>query len=82
MLAAETMYARWCGTAANTVADRSPDVQAWIDLHAEPAFLAQVAALRADVDALDPAVADDPVLDRWFAAVLHAEIAFHDAVFA
>jgi thiaminase/transcriptional activator TenA len=82
MLAAETMYARWCGTAANTVADRSPDVQAWIDLHAEPAFLAQVAALQADVDALDPAVADDAVLDRWFAAVLHAEIAFHDAVFA
>lgn len=80
MLAAETMYARWCTAAAGTPADRHPDLQAWIDLHAEPAFLAQVGALRADVDALDPAEVDDALLDRWFGAVLEAEVAFHDAV--
>lgn len=80
MLAAETMYARWCTEAAAQSVDRHPDLQAWIDLHAEPAFLGQVAALRADVDALQPGVADDAALDRWFAAVLEAEIVFHDAV--
>lgn len=80
MLAAETMYAHWCGVAAATPADRHPDLQTWIDLHAGPPFLAQVEALRADVDALDPAVVEDRALDRWFAAVLRAEIPFHDAV--
>ena len=80
MLAAETMYARWCTTAAGQPAEREPDLQAWIDLHAEPAFLAQVEALRTDVDALAPAAVPDHDLDRWFAAVLTAEIEFHDAV--
>ncbi|MCZ2837872.1 TenA family protein [Modestobacter sp. VKM Ac-2985] len=80
MLAAETMYARWCTAAAAQPADRHPDLQAWIELHAEPAFLGQVAALRDDVDALPPELADDTALDRWFVAVLEAEIAFHDAV--
>ena len=66
---------RWATPAA-----RHRDLQAWIDLHAEPAFLVQVDALRADVDALDPDEVDDAVLDRWFIAVLEAEITFHDAV--
>jgi thiaminase/transcriptional activator TenA len=82
MLAAETMYARWCTAAAARSVPRDPDLQAWIELHAEPAFLDQVTALCADVDALDPEVADDAALDRWFAAVLEAEVHFHDAVHA
>lgn len=80
MLAAETMYARWCTAAVAQPADRHPDLQAWLTLHAEPAFLGQVAALQADVDALDTAVVGDADLDRWFAAVLEAEIVFHDAI--
>ena len=82
MLAAETMYARWCTAAAAVPAERAPDLQVWIDLHTEPAFLAQVDALRADVDALDPAVVPDARLDRWFAGVLRAEITFHEAAHA
>ncbi|MCV2490839.1 TenA family protein [Geodermatophilus sp. YIM 151500] len=84
MLAAETMYARWCTTAAGVPPDvasrRHPDLQAWIDLHTGHAFLAQVAALRDDVDAVDPADVRDEDLDRWFGSVLRAEVAFHDAV--
>ena len=80
MLAAETMYARWCTAAAGQPAQRQPDLQDWIDLHAEPPFLEQVSALRADVDALSPDDVPDRDLDRWFAAVLAAEIEFHDAV--
>jgi thiaminase/transcriptional activator TenA len=84
MLAAETMYARWCTRAAEVPADiaarRHPDLQAWIDLHTGQDFLDQVTALRDDVDALDSGEATDDTLDRWFASVLHAEIAFHDAV--
>lgn len=82
MLAAETMYARWCTGAAARPVPRDPDLQAWVELHAQPAFLGQVAALRSDVDALDPGTVDDASLDRWFAAVLEAEIGFHDAVHA
>ena len=82
MLAAETMYARWCTAAAARPVPRDPDLQAWIELHAAPAFLAQVDALRSDVDALAPGTVDDAALDRWFGAVLEAEIDFHDAVHA
>jgi thiaminase/transcriptional activator TenA len=82
MLAAETMYARWCTAAAGVSAARAPDLQVWIDLHTEPAFLAQVDALRTDVDALDPAVVPDVQLDGWFAGVLRAEITFHAAAHA
>jgi thiaminase/transcriptional activator TenA len=81
MFAAETMYARWCAAAAATPARRTADLQEWIDLHTEPAFLAQVDALRADIDALDQSGADDAELDRWFGGVLQAEIIFHDAVY-
>jgi thiaminase (transcriptional activator TenA) len=77
MLAAETMYGRWCVTAAAVPAARKPDLQAWIDLHTEPAFLAQIDALRADVDGIDPAAVPDAQLDGWFTAVLRAEITFH-----
>ncbi|WP_433556156.1 TenA family protein [Pseudonocardia xinjiangensis] len=81
MFAAETMYARWCASAAEIPARRTPDLQEWIDLHTAPAFLAQVDALRADIDALDPSEVGDTELDRWFSGVLRAEIAFHDAVY-
>jgi thiaminase (transcriptional activator TenA) len=81
MLAAETMYSRWCTAAAERPAGRGPDLQAWIDLHAAPPFLEQVAALRHDVDALDPGQVPDDRLDQWFVAVLQAEMVFHDAVY-
>lgn len=80
MFAAETLYARWCTAAAAHPAPRDRDLQAWIDLHVSPAFLAQVEALRADVDALDPDVVPDADLDDWFGSTLRAEIVFHDAV--
>jgi len=80
MLAAETLYARWCTVAAATTVHRDPDLQAWIDLHAQPPFTDQVEALRTDVDGLDPAAVPDADLDRWYADVLAAEIGFHDAV--
>lgn len=84
MLAAETMYARWCRTAAEVPADyarrRQPDLQAWIALHTGQDFLDQVTTLSNDVDALDPAAVTDEDLDRWFSSVLRTEIAFHDAV--
>lgn len=76
MYAAETMYARWCTAAAAVDAPRDPDLQAWVQLHAEPAFLGQVDALRDDVDRIGPEVPDDD-LDRWYAAVLAAEAEFH-----
>ena len=76
MYAAETMYARWCTAAAAVDAPRQPDLQAWVQLHAEPAFLEQVDALRDDVDRLGPEVTDAD-LDRWYAAVLAAEAEFH-----
>ncbi|SDG83332.1 TenA family protein [Klenkia brasiliensis] len=76
MYAAETMYARWCTAAAAVDAPRQPDLQAWVRLHAEPAFLAQVDALRDDVDRIGPEVPDAD-LDRWYAAVLAAEVEFH-----
>jgi thiaminase/transcriptional activator TenA len=76
MYAAETMYARWCTAAAAVAAPRQPDLQAWVQLHAEPAFLEQVDALRDDVDRLGPEVTDAD-LDRWYTAVLTAEAEFH-----
>jgi thiaminase/transcriptional activator TenA len=76
MYAAETMYARWCTAAAAVDAPRQPDLQAWVQLHAEPAFLAQVDSLRDDVDLIGSEVPDAD-LDRWYAAVLAAEVEFH-----
>lgn len=78
MYAAETMYARWCTAAAAVAAPRRPELQAWVELHTEPAFLAQVDALAADVDALGPEVTDAE-LDHWYRAVLAAEVDFHAA---
>ncbi|MCO7219109.1 TenA family protein [Klenkia sp. PcliD-1-E] len=76
MYAAETMYARWCTAAAAVDVPRDPDLQAWVQLHAEPAFLGQVDALRDDVDRIGPEVPDAD-LDRWYSAVLDAEAQFH-----
>ncbi|MEI4271571.1 TenA family protein [Klenkia sp. LSe6-5] len=76
MYAAETMYARWCTAAAAVDAPRQADLQEWVQLHAEPAFLAQVDALRDDVDQIGPEVPDAD-LDRWYTAVLTAEEEFH-----
>lgn len=81
MFAAETLYLRWCTPAAAAEADRAPDLQAWIDLHTSAAFGAQVAALAAEVDALDEGAVTDADLDRWFTGMLAAEDVFHDAVY-
>lgn len=82
MLAAEELYARWCTAAAQQPVTRDPVLRDWIDLHAAPPFLAQVDALRADVDTIDPVAVPDEALDDWFTAVLHAEVTFHDAAYA
>ena len=84
LLAAETLYLRWCtaasaGPAAGTA--RPADVQAWIDLHVTPGFRAQVAFLAEVVDTL-PAPVTDAELDGWFRGMLAAEDAFHASPFA
>jgi len=76
LLAAETLYLRWCSAAAATPVDRPDDVQEWIDLHVTPGFRAQVAFLAEVVDTLPAPVTDDE-LDGWFRAMLAAEDEFH-----
>lgn len=80
MLAAETLYLSWCRHAVQGTAFRHAAVQEWIELHVTPGFAAQVAFLERAVDALDPAEVADAQLDAWFAGMLRAEDAFHDAV--
>jgi thiaminase/transcriptional activator TenA len=80
MLAAEWMYATWCGRAAET-AISDPDLKRWVDLHAEPAFLAQAQHLRTEADA-QSASASPSARDRLteiFRQALELEIAFHAA---
>jgi thiaminase/transcriptional activator TenA len=80
MLAAETLYLSWCRAAVAVEVFRHAAVQEWIELHVTPGFVAQVAFLADAVDALDPAEVADAQLDDWFAGMLRAEDAFHDAV--
>lgn len=82
MFAAETLYRRWCAEAiAEAAPDRDPDVTAWLAMHTDPAFCAQVDWLAAIVDALPPEVADQE-LDAWFVGMLAAEDEFHDDAYA
>ena len=78
MLAAEWMYATWCSRAARgPISD--PVLRRWVDLHAEPDFLAQADWLRRQIDAADPAL--EAGLSANFRHALDLEIAFHEAPF-
>jgi thiaminase/transcriptional activator TenA len=77
MFAAETLYLSWCRAALDTSADREPALQEWIEMHTRPAFVAQVDALAREVDVMN--AVDDARLDEWFAGMLAAENAFHNA---
>jgi thiaminase/transcriptional activator TenA len=81
MLAAEWMYAAWCARAARRPIANA-QIKRWVDLHAEPAFLAQADWLRGQIDAA-PGLAE-PDFDRLsalFGRALALEIAFHNAPF-
>jgi len=80
MFAAESLYSRWCATAAATPVTRSPDLDAWITLHTEPAFLRQVELLRMLLDSMPADIPDATVTD-WFDGMLGAEDSFHNAVY-
>lgn len=78
MLAAEWMYASWCSRAAKRpISD--PVLRRWVDLHAEPEFLAQADWLRRQIDAANPDQEAD--LGGKFRQALELEIAFHKAPF-
>lgn len=82
MLAAEWMYATWCGRAAKTeITD--PDVRRWVALHAEPSFLAQAEWLRTEIDAIgrDATPETRGRLSGVFKTVLTLEITFHTAAY-
>lgn len=80
MLAAEWMYATWCGRAARRpISD--PEIDGWVRMHATPEFRAQADWLRAGVDAggaeIDPATLRR--LSDLFGTALCLEIDFHAA---
>lgn len=80
MLAAEWMYATWCGRAQQTpISD--PEIADWVRLHAETEFLAQADWLKAQLDAAAPQV-DEAEFERLaslFGHALRLEIDFHTA---
>nr|WP_286198807.1 TenA family protein [Mesorhizobium sp. BR1-1-16] len=76
MLAAEWMYATWCSRAAKCKISNLV-LRRWVDLHAEPEFLAQADWLRRQIDAADPAL--EPQLAASFRHALKLEIDFHTA---
>jgi thiaminase/transcriptional activator TenA len=79
MLAAEWMYATWCGRAAGArVSD--PILRRWVELHAEPEFLAQADWLRRQIDTAPPE--SEERLSRAFRRALELEIVFHEAPYA
>jgi thiaminase/transcriptional activator TenA len=81
MLAAEWMYATWCARAAKAPI-ANPEIRRWIDLHADPAFLAQSDWLRSQIDqAAGLAETEAQRLSELFGRALALEIAFHDAPF-
>ncbi len=80
MLAAEWMYATWCGRAkARDAPVASPELRRWVTLHTEPGFLGQVAWLRAEIDACPDS--DFARLSSQFGRALELEIAFHEAAY-
>lgn len=80
MLAAEWMYATWCGRAARRpISD--PEIAEWVQMHAAPEFRAQADWLRAGVDAFGAGI-DAAALRRLsdlFGTALRLEIGFHAA---
>lgn len=80
MLAAEWMYATWCGRAADRPIS-SPELRRWVMLHAAPDFLAQAAWLRAQIDATIPDAAAFARMSALFRRALELEIGFHDAAY-
>jgi thiaminase/transcriptional activator TenA len=83
MLAAEWMYATWCGrAAAGLISD--PHLRRWVRLHTEAPFLQGVAWLQEQVDA-QAQVIDATSCDAMigcFARTLMLEIGFHTAPYA
>jgi thiaminase (transcriptional activator TenA) len=83
MLAAEWTYATWCARAAARPIG-NPEVKAWVDLHADPAFQDQAGWLIGQIDRRGP---DLPAERRRrcieiFRSALALEIEFHHAPFA
>jgi thiaminase/transcriptional activator TenA len=80
MLAAEWMYATWCGRVSQRpISD--PDIAEWVQMHAAPEFRAQADWLRAQVDALGTSI-DTATLRRLsdlFGTALRLELDFHAA---
>jgi thiaminase/transcriptional activator TenA len=79
MFAAETLYLSWCREAMAVDVIREPALAHWIAMHTEPAFVGQVEALAAEVDAMPHTTTND-MLDDWFSGMLSAEDSFHGAV--
>ena len=79
MLAAEWLYATWCGAADRTPSAR-PAIADWVALHAAEPFIRQVEWMRTQLEAHD-GTADRTRLTEIFTAVLEAEIRFHDAAY-
>ncbi|URN04735.1 TenA family protein [Actinomadura madurae] len=80
LFAAESLYLAWCTRARREGRVPAGPVADWVALHTDEAFRAGVDALAQEVDALPAGIPDDR-LARWFAGMLEAEIAFHDAVY-
>lgn len=82
MLAAEWMYATWCGRACQRLIS-DPDILNWVRLHAAPEFSAQVDWLRGRVDAagtdIDAALFQH--LSDLFGTALRLEADFHIACY-
>ena len=80
MLAAEWLYATWCGAAARTPSRRAY-IRDWVTLHADRPFVEQITWMREEVDARGPALpaARQTAMQPLFEQVLAAEISFHDA---
>lgn len=78
MLAAEWMYATWCQRAARCRIT-NPILKRWVDLHAEPEFLAQADWLRQQIDAAESN--EESRLSTCFRQALALEIDFHQAPF-
>jgi Putative transcription activator len=80
MLAAEWLYATWCGDAAGTVSPETHQGR-WIHLHTEPGFVDHAGWLRDQLDEYGPLLPlyrERRVRDL-FERTLRCEIEFHDA---
>jgi thiaminase/transcriptional activator TenA len=82
MLAAEWMYASWCGRAAVERISQ-PELKHWVDLHADTEFRSGVTWLRAELDAAGRGLpnAECDRLAGLFGRALELEIGFHAAAY-